>query len=115
MRPGNRGCSEGDRLTPRKTKSGTKVWVCETKSSSEGVGGREMGGPHVTACASERERGVFGVCIERRGRAVRACRVYPSLCPCSRAEREPGKGEGPRSPPLQLTKTAAQEPELEPV
>lgn len=24
-------------------------------------------------------------------------------------EREPGKGEGPRSPPLQLTKTAAQE------
>lgn len=36
--------------------------------------------------------------------------MYPSLCPWSRADQEPGKGEGPPSPPLQLTKTAAQEP-----
>lgn len=36
--------------------------------------------------------------------------MYPSLCPQSRADQEPGKGEGPPSPPLQLTKTAAREP-----
>lgn len=66
------------------------------------------------------ERGVFSVYRKqgggRWGGAARAaCRAYASLCPCSRAEREPGKGEGPPSPPLQLTKTAAQELELEPV
>lgn len=44
-----------------------------------------------------------------------ACGAYPSLGPCSGAEQEPGKGEGPPSPPLQLTKTAAQELGLEPV
>lgn len=40
-------------------------------------------------------------------KAAEQGRESPSLCPCSRADREPGKGEG--RPSIQLTKTAVQE------